>query len=151
MWWSVYVEVLSEIPGAQAGAKVGLGDEIANWLQLIVQGGAMALLTVLLIKAPGWIDNLVSRILDATGNMQKEVVAGFQSTLKDLRTQGQQTINMLEAQFHQRNEALRVSIDNQSRQLSQEMREIVKLVEAIRHGRSRRPPSRGDKDDKDIN
>lgn len=101
----------------------------------------MALLTMLVFKAPGWIDSLVTRILNATGTMHKEAIAGFQASLKDIRLQGQQTITLLETHFYQRNEVLRLSIDNQSRQLSQEMQEISRMIEGMKTNKPRSPPT----------
>ena len=148
--WSLYIEITKQIPSGNPIPAGGPESDLTSWLQLVVQGGAMALLAMLVVKAPGWLDNLVTRILNSFSNMQKEVIAGFQGSLKDLRIQGQQTITLLENHFHERNETLRLAIDNQSRQLSQEMREIVRLIERTRPGGSRRlPPEK--KDDKDIN
>lgn len=140
--WSLHIHAFMETTCARINAQGGAaGDDVTTWLQLIVQGGAMALLTMLVFKAPGWIDSLVTRILNATGTMHKEAIAGFQASLKDIRLQGQQTITLLETHFYQRNEVLRLSIDNQSRQLSQEMQEISRMIEGMKTNKPRSPPT----------
>lgn len=115
------------------------GVEVSSWLQLVIQGGAMVLLTLIVIRGPLWLNEFVSRLLTVVAEQQKGQTERFFKALDDLRSEAERSLDRTEASFIKRNEILRASLENQTRTLTMELRELRGVVA----GRTRRRRAAG--------
>lgn len=106
-------------------------DPVSGWIQVILQGGAFALLTYIVVKQfPWWFQE--ARIeRKECGEERQKAMQAFQSVIAELQAENKQdrelmsaehreVILRLQAEFAERNRLLAASIKDQTKELATE-------------------------------
>jgi hypothetical protein len=118
-----------------------------GWLQLVLQGGAMVLLAVIVVKAPQWLDSLITRVTHVTSEQLQVAISSFAVTLRDMRSDLNGALQRQEASFLQRADMLRQTFENKTDHLRVELQELSRKLDARLASPPLRPESSHDSSD----
>lgn len=112
---------------------------LSNWIQIAVQGGAMGLLVLIIIKGPIWMSNFINGLINTMSEQGKEQGERFVKALGDMTAANQRQSELDRAAFERRNEvlratqeAVRLAIVNQETKFTSvlfEMQELTRQVQ----------------------